>query len=122
MGQRITNQARERHAQYLETGSSKELSAVLMTLSDPSGRLQDKEEEETEEMKGEEEDEEEVSGPGPTGLEDHQEEAETDGGVVGKVGLLMVNADGPGSKGVERALCSTASGGDLSEACDAPEL
>lgn len=48
MGRRITKQARESHAQYLETGDSRVLYTVLMALSTPSGPHEEEEDEDDE--------------------------------------------------------------------------
>ena len=92
VGRRTTKMVRERHARYLETGSSKELYAVLMALVTPPRRSEggegdeegDEEEEEEEEDDDEEDEEETDDENEETAAEEEEEEREEEAGGKGE--------------------------------------
>lgn len=102
VGRYISNEARERHARYLETGDSKELYTVLMALSTPS-QPPDEEEEDGENDgdggdAGDDDQNEEKAGKdvkaegqqqGPTKREDMKNEGEVKDVGVGEDVLVV---------------------------------
>ena len=93
VGRRTTKNVRRRHARYLETGSSKELYAVLVALAAPprrSGEEEDGEEDDGEEDDDEEEEEEDGACKEVDEDSEEVEEKEGSGGEEGREGKDMV--------------------------------
>ncbi|CBJ25612.1 hypothetical protein Esi_0003_0321 [Ectocarpus siliculosus] len=118
VGRRITRTTREKHAQYLATGNSKELYTVLMALSMPPPRNKKKAwDEESGEEESEEEEEEERHGDKKREREMKMEKDKDGNGKT----------SGPGDKAVGGGVVGqgASEGGEPQqafEACDAPEL